>query len=85
MKPALQFVELMTERLRAAGAQEQSDVDLFSAIVSGLAHQQVANDPGGARWIVLARRVVETFVSDIDRRSTHRSGIEQSTRRRTKK
>ena len=83
MKPAQRFFELMTERLRAAGAQEQRDVDLFSAIVSGLAHQQVANDPGGDRWIVLARRVVETFVSDIDRRSTHRSGIEQPTRRRT--
>ena len=85
MKPARRFVELMTERLRAAGAQEQSDVDLFSAIVSGLAHQQVANDPGGDRWIVLARRVVETFVADIDRRSTQPSDIEQPTRRRTKK
>ena len=85
MKPAQQFVELMTERLRAAGAEEQGDVDLFSAIVSGLAHQQVANDPGGDRWIVLARRVVETFVADIDRRSTHPSPIEQPTRRRTKK
>jgi AcrR family transcriptional regulator len=85
MKPAQRFVELMTERLRAAGAQEESDVDLFSAIVSGLAHQQVANDPGGDRWILLARRVVETFVADVDRRSTHPLDIDQPTRRRTKK
>jgi AcrR family transcriptional regulator len=85
MEPAQQFVELMSERLRAAGAQEQGDVDLFSAIVSGLAHQQVANDPGGDRWIVLARRVVETFVADIDRRSTQPSDMQKPTRRRTKK
>ena len=85
MEPARRFVELMTERLRAAGAHEQSDVDLFSAIVSGLAHQQVANDPGGDRWIVLARRVVEMVLADIDRRSTHPSNIEQPTSRRTKK
>lgn len=85
MEPARRFVELMTERLRAARAQEQSDVDLFSAIVSGLAHQQVANDPGGDRWIVLARRVVEMLVADIDRRSANPSNIEQPTSRRTKK
>ncbi len=85
MEPARHFVELMTERLRAAGAHEPSDVDLFSAIVSGLAHQQVANDPGGDRWIVLARRVVEMLVADIDRRSARPSNIEQPTSRRTKK
>ncbi|MEO5837357.1 MAG: TetR/AcrR family transcriptional regulator [Acidimicrobiales bacterium] len=85
MEPAQRFVELMTERLRAAGAHEQNDVDLFSAIVSGLAHQQVANDPGGDRWIILARRVVQMFLGDIDRRSTHPSNIEHPTIRRTKK
>src|SRR5680860_25611 len=81
MEPAWRFVALMTERLRAAGAQEQSDVDLFSAIVSGLAHQQVANDPGGDRWIVLARRVVEMCLADIDRRAGRPSTIEQPTSR----
>ena len=85
MEPAWRFVELMTERLRAAGAQEQSDVDLVSAIVSGLAHQQVANDPGGDRWIVLARRVVEMCFADIDRCSGRPSSIDQPTSRRIKK
>ncbi len=84
MEPARQFVELMTERLGAAGAHEQDDVDLFSAIVSGLAHQQVANDPGGDRWSVLARRVVEMLVTDIDRRSARPSTIGPSTNRRKK-
>ena len=85
MEPSHQFVQLMTERLRDAGVEGQSEVDLFSAIVSGLAHQQVANDPGGDRWVLLARRVVETLVADIDRRTADQSNIKRPTTRRTKK
>ena len=84
MEPARQFVDLMTERLRAAHVDGPGDVDLFSAIVSGLAHQQVANDPGGDRWVLLARRVVEVLVADVDRRST-RPTKKPTTTRRVKK
>lgn len=85
MEPARRFLQLMTERLSAAGVQGRSEVDLFSAIVSGLAHQQVANDPGGDRWVLLARRVVEVLVADIDRRTESESTSEQPTTRRTKR
>ena len=84
MEPARQFVDLMTERLSAARVDGPGDVDLFSAIVSGLAHQQVANDPGGDRWVLLARRVVEVLVADVDRRSA-RPTKKQATTRRVKK
>ena len=83
MEPAREFVDLMTERLRAARIDGPGDVDLFSAIVSGLAHQQVANDPGGDRWVRLARRVVEAFVADVDRRAD-RSSKQRTTRRSLK-
>lgn len=85
MEPARarEFVDLMTERLRAARVDGPGDVDLFSAIVSGLAHQQVANDPGGDRWVRLARRVVEAFVADVDRRADRPS--KHSTTRRSLK
>ena len=85
MEPARQFFELMTERLLAARVGGPSDIDLFSAIVSGLAHQQVANDPGGDRWVALARRVVEALLAEIDRRSARPSNTEKPTTRRTKK
>jgi AcrR family transcriptional regulator len=85
MEPSRQFLQLMSERLRNAGVEGQSEVDLFSAVVSGLAHQQVANDPGGERWVVLARRVVEALVADIDRQTALQSNLEQPTTRRTKK
>jgi AcrR family transcriptional regulator len=84
MEPARRFVDLMTERLRAAGVDSPADVDLFSAIVSGLAHQQVANDPGGDRWVLLAGRVVEMLVADVDRRSA-RPTKKPATARRVKK
>jgi hypothetical protein len=81
MAPARQFVDLMTERLRAARVDGPGDVDLFSAIVSGLAHQQVANDPGGDRWVLLARRVVELLVADVDRHSARPTKKPATTRR----
>jgi AcrR family transcriptional regulator len=81
MEPARQFVDLMTERLRAAGVDGPADFDVFSAIVSGLAHQQVANDPGGDRWVHLARRVVEALVADVDRRSVRPTKKSPMTRR----
>ena len=61
------FYELAGDRLAAAGANDPDDLDLFTAIVSGLSHQQVANDPGGDRWVRLSRRAVEMYLADVDR------------------
>ena len=58
---ALEFYDIARARLAAVGASDTGDVDVFSALVNGLAHQQVANDPGGDRWVRLARRVVDMF------------------------
>ena len=65
---ALEFYEIAGQRLAAAGASDPEDVDVFSALVNGLAHQQVANDPGGDRWVRLAGRAVDMFLADVDRR-----------------
>jgi AcrR family transcriptional regulator len=69
---ALEFYEIARQRLIAAGGSDPSDVDVFSALVSGLAHQQVANDPGGDRWVRLAGRAVDMFLADVDRRQPGR-------------
>ena len=65
---ALEFYELARQRLALAGVSDPGDVDVFSALVNGLAHQQVANDPGGDRWVLLAERAVDMFLADVDRR-----------------
>jgi AcrR family transcriptional regulator len=64
---ALEFYEIAQQRLAAAGASDPEDVDLFSALVTGLAHQQVANDPGGDRWVRLAERSVDMFLDQVGR------------------
>lgn len=78
---ALEFYELASERIRAAGVTEQADIDVFSAVVNGLAHQQVANDPGGDRWVRLARRMVEMFLADVDARAREPAKSARRTRR----
>jgi AcrR family transcriptional regulator len=65
---ALEFYTVGRTFMSAAGVREQRDVDVFTALVSGLAHQQIANDPGGKRWVRQAARVVEMFLADVDRR-----------------
>lgn len=70
---ALEFYDLAAGRLAAAGVHAQSDVDVFSALISGLGHQQIANDPGGKRWVRQAGRVVDMFLADVDRRRSRPS------------
>jgi AcrR family transcriptional regulator len=61
-------------------AQQFYDFDLFTAVVSGLSHQQVANDPGGDRWVLLSRRAVEMYLADLDRRTTTETKAKAATR-----
>jgi AcrR family transcriptional regulator len=67
---ALEFYEVGRQLIAAAGVTDQRNIDIFSALANGLAHQQVANEPGGQRWVRLASRVTEMFLTDIDRRRT---------------
>ena len=71
---AMEFYELATAVLRAAGLTEQADLDLFSALISGMSSQQAANDPGGTRWAQHADRAVDMFLTAGKRRSAPGSG-----------
>jgi hypothetical protein len=53
----------MTEVLVAAGATSPEKLDLWTALLSGLAAQQVSNDPGGDRWSRLVEPAVDMFVA----------------------
>jgi AcrR family transcriptional regulator len=78
---AMEFNEFGSGLIRRAGVQDSADIDVFTAIVTGLAHQQVANDPGGTRWVRLADRTVEMFLADVQRRA--QTGDPSRTRRKT--
>ncbi len=65
---ALEFFEMGRTLASDAGLRDASDFDVFTAFVAGLAHQQVANDPGGDRWVRLSARAVTIILTDVDRR-----------------
>ena len=43
-------LEKLTEVLRNAGVGSPEQVDLWTALFTGMASQQISNDPGGDRW-----------------------------------
>lgn len=60
---ARQVLARMATVLAAAGAGSPEQVDLWTALVGGLAAQQVSNDPGGERWRRLVDRAVDMYAA----------------------
>jgi AcrR family transcriptional regulator len=59
----------LTRRLLAeAGGNDPTDLDLYTAITTGLVDQQLSNDPGGDRWYRLLDAAVDMFFAYIDAR-----------------
>ncbi|MBS3941691.1 MAG: TetR/AcrR family transcriptional regulator [Actinobacteria bacterium] len=55
--------------LASLGIDDPRDIDLFTAIGTGLADQQISNDPGGDRWIRLVDEAVDMFVAHVSSRA----------------
>ena len=56
-------LDRMAEALVAAGAAAPEHLDLWTALLTGLATQQVSNDPGGDRWSRLVEPAVDMFIA----------------------
>lgn len=67
--PSLEFYRRATALCAKAGITTEADIDLFSALISRMAHQQVANDPAGHRWAGHAERAVDMLLA-ADRHPT---------------
>ncbi len=61
---AIEVLEELGEHLAACGFTTQADLDLWTALTTGLASQQVANDPGGERWIRLVDPAVDMYMTN---------------------
>ncbi len=48
---------------KASRVTKPEAIDLWTALTSGLANQQVANDPGGDRWLRLVDDAVSMFLA----------------------
>jgi AcrR family transcriptional regulator len=61
--PAVRVLELERDRLRDIGVDAGELLDLWTATLSGLVQQQLANDPGGDRWLRLLDDAIEMYLA----------------------
>lgn len=60
---ARQALDRLVEVLRQADVADPRDVDLWTAVLTGLATQQISNDPGGDRWARVVDEAVDRFLA----------------------
>ena len=63
--PSLEVMSLFRERLTRIGVRRDADVDLCVAIIGGLVDAQLANDPGGDRWVTQLPRAMDMFADEV--------------------
>jgi AcrR family transcriptional regulator len=68
---ALSALGLLLERLTGAGVSNPADIDIFRGLVNGLAAEQIANDPGGHRFVDRAEHAVQVFLAGITANAHH--------------
>jgi AcrR family transcriptional regulator len=59
---AEQVLDTLRAEFAAAGLEDPRSLDLYTALVTGLATQQVSNDPGGDRWTSLIDHAMDMFL-----------------------
>jgi AcrR family transcriptional regulator len=62
---AVEVFETARTRQTAAGLTDDRHFDLWTALVAGLAAQQISNDPGGDRWIRLVDDAVAMYAAHV--------------------
>lgn len=65
---AMRFFAWARELMARAGVVRDEDIDVVTALIAGLADQQVANDAGGERWLALTDQVMEMLLVHVEER-----------------
>jgi AcrR family transcriptional regulator len=83
--PAVRALQMTREMLARNGVSKPAHWDIWTALMTGLVDQQIANDPRGDRWSRLLDEVVAMFLAHCARTDTtppsDRSGRSQLKRR----
>lgn len=66
MRRAEAAVRVFDQELTAIGIRRPQARDLWTALVTGMANQQIANDPNGDRWELLTDEAVEMFMNHAE-------------------
>lgn len=59
---AVDALEITRQALRSCGIAGARAVDLWTALIAGLAAQQTSNEPGGDRWVRLVNVATDMFL-----------------------
>jgi AcrR family transcriptional regulator len=66
-EPAIAMSARVESLIGGLGVADQGQaMDLWTALISGLSNQQLANEPGGERWTRLFDRTVDMFFAEVD-------------------
>ena len=60
--PAVRALDVSRKLLARNGVTHQRHLDVWTALTTGLVNQQIANDPGGTRWVRLIDDLVAMFL-----------------------
>lgn len=63
--PAVRSLARLGRVLDTLGVTDEAAMDLFTAVLGGVVGQQLANDPGGDRWVRLLPRAVSMYADEI--------------------
>jgi AcrR family transcriptional regulator len=63
--PAVELLESMQRSFRVIGIADPGAADLWTAVLSGLVDQQLANDPGGHRWASLVEGACDMYLDYV--------------------
>jgi AcrR family transcriptional regulator len=63
--PAVTLLEETAHQFAAIGIHDPAHLDLWTALLAGLASQQLANDPGGDRWTRLVDDAVAMYADHV--------------------
>lgn len=66
---SIESLQLIADHLVALGIDDPRDLDLFTALGTGLASQQLSNDPGGDRWVRLVDDAVAMYLHHVTTRA----------------
>src|SRR4051794_1217964 len=69
---AVRIVEHSRERFAALGITKGEDFDLWTAVISGLSFQQIANEPSSQRWVRRVDDAVDMFLEHVNKKKGRR-------------
>lgn len=73
--PAVRALETARTLLALNGIHDPPQLDVWTALTTGIVSQQIANDPGGDRWTRLVDEVVSMFLDHMHNRTLTRGAV----------